>query len=484
MARRKSGSSIIFRLGVKRFFERLGLFLALDLLLCVLFAGAGLWVVETRAAGILDDAQSAEWTGAVELGGWSVRRSGALPGGQVPVRLPGPLSGLLPEQTEQAGRRLAWGSAGPWTDRLRGARYTLTLDPGETGRERYIVLTAEIGPALWAAWVCLVIILCWQGLSLLDACIGASRTYSRILRPLWELTETTRALSAGEKLTPEELQKLSSALDSITAGHLDARIPTGKLNAELRPLAQAVNQMLERVDEAYRSQMRFVSDASHELRTPIAVIQGYADLLSRWGTGDPETMRESIAAIRSEAAAMKEMVEQLLFLARGDNDSMHMELENVSLAAIASEVQREIEMIDQAHVFVSDLQGDGVVYADAGLMKQLLRVLVDNSVKYTPPGGRIALALRQEENIVRLSVQDEGCGIAPDELPRIFDRFYRADRSRARDTGGSGLGLSIARWIVEKHGGWLEVASSVGIGTRMTVCLPAADAAVQPQAAE
>ncbi|HIU43820.1 MAG TPA: HAMP domain-containing protein [Candidatus Ventrousia excrementavium] len=471
MARRKSGSSIIFRLGVERFLERLSLFLALDLLLCVLFAGAGLWVVETRAAGILADAQSAEWTGAVELGGWSVQKRSAADGAQPP---PEWLQGLLPEESEQAGRRLSWGVSPSLAQRLRGARYTLTLDTGETGRERYIVLTAEIGPVLWAAWVCLVIILCWQGLSLLGACIGASRTYSRILRPLWELTETTRALSAGEKLTPEELQKLSSALDSITAGHLDARIPTAKLNAELRPLAQAVNQMLERVDDAYRSQMRFVSDASHELRTPIAVIQGYADLLSRWGTEDPATMRESITAIRSEAAAMKEMVEQLLFLARGDNDSMHLELENVSLAAIASEVQREIEMIDQTHVFVSDLVGDGIVYADAGLMKQLLRVLVDNSVKYTPAGGRVTLTLRQEENTVRLSVQDEGCGIAPDELPRVFDRFYRADRSRTRDTGGSGLGLSIAKWIVEKHGGWFEVTSSVGIGTRMTVCLPAA----------
>ena len=205
MARRKSGSSIIFRLGVERFLERLSLFLALDLLLCVLFAGAGLWVVETRAAGILADAQSAEWTGAVELGGWSVQKRSAADGAQPP---PEWLQGLLPEESEQAGRRLSWGASPSLAQRLRGARYTLTLDTGETGRERYIVLTAEIGPVLWAAWVCLVIILCWQGLSLLGACIGASRTYSRILRPLWELTETTRALSAGEKLTPEELQKV------------------------------------------------------------------------------------------------------------------------------------------------------------------------------------------------------------------------------------------------------------------------------------
>ena len=100
--------------------------------------------------------------------------------------------------------------------------------------------------------------------------------------------------------------------------------------------------------------------------------------------------------------------------------------------------------------------------------------LSQTAVRCRSAGGRVTLTLRQEENTVRLSVQDEGCGIAPDELPRVFDRFYRADRSRTRDTGGSGLGLSIAKWIVEKHGGWFEVTSSVGIGTRMTVCLPAA----------
>lgn len=465
MARRKSGSSIIFRLGAQRFLERLSLFLALDLLLCLLFAAGGLWTMEKRAADILTDAQSDSWSGPSALGGWTVRKQARASGYQ-----PSPdwLQVLMPEETASAQRRFSLGAG----NALHSAVCTWTLDTGQAGAGRYIVATAEVGPALQAAWVCLMILLCWQGVSLLGACLSASRTYSRILRPLWELTETTRALSSGEKLTPEELQKLSSALDSITAGHLDARIPTAKLNAELRPLAQAVNQMLERIDEAYRSQMRFVSDASHELRTPIAVIQGYADLLSRWGTEDPGTMRESITAIRSEAAAMKEMVEQLLFLARGDNDSMHLELENVSLAAIAAEVQREVEMIDQAHVFAANLQDDGVVWADAGLMKQLLRILVDNSTKYTPGGGRITLSVRRQDGTVRLSVQDEGCGIAPEELPHVFDRFYRADRSRARDTGGSGLGLAIARWIVEKHGGWFEVTSSRGIGSLFTACLP------------
>ncbi len=472
MARRKSGSSIVFRLGLQRFWERLRSFVALDIVLCALVLAGGAFYIEERAADMLGAALADNWSGRTELAGWRLETRGSLPRGRL---LHEEARGLWPDETAEAWRSVDVNpAAATFEERLTSVAYAISVDTGRTGRERYLTVTAEIGPALWKVWTGLVLVLCWQGLSLLGLCFSAPRKFSRILRPLWELTETTRALSSGEKLTPEELQKLSSALDSITAGHLDARIPTAKLNAELRPLAQAVNQMLARIDEAYRSQMRFVSDASHELRTPIAVIQGYADLLSRWGTEDPETMRESIAAIRSEAAAMKEMVEQLLFLARGDNESMHIELETVSLAAIASEVQREHELIDKTHLFSADLQGDGIVYADAGLMKQLLRVLVDNSVKYTPAGGRIALALRQDGDIVRLSVQDEGNGIAPDELPRVFDRFYRADRSRARDTGGSGLGLAIAKWIVEKHSGWFEVQSSPGIGSRFTVCLPRA----------
>ncbi len=470
MARRESGSSIVFRLTLHLFGQRLRSFIAFDLFLCLLACAGGLVYVERQAAAIVADANDA--LDGVRLGAWSVERRAVRPDGHA-VR--GAMQALLPDETAGAWRSIDWDGEQPaLRDRVRSAAYTLSIETDKSGAGRYLVVTAAVGPALWGACVGLLIILLWQGFALLGTCFGSGRRFSRILSPLWELTETTRALSTGGRLGPEELQKLAGALDSITASHLDARIPAGKVNAELRPLAQAINQMLERIDEAYRSQMRFVSDASHELRTPIAVIQGYADLLTRWGTEDPETLRESIAAIRSEAAAMKEMVEQLLFLARGDNDSMHLEMERVSLAAVAAEVQREIEMIDKAHLFSADLRGDGVVTADAGLMKQLLRILVDNSVKYTPSGGEIAIVLRQEGEEIRLTVQDEGSGIPADELPHIFDRFYRADRSRTRDTGGTGLGLAIAKWIVEKHRGWFEVTSSPGIGTRMTVCLPAA----------
>ena len=218
--------------------------------------------------------------------------------------------------------------------------------------------------------------------------------------------------------------------------------------------------------------MRFVSDASHELRTPIAVIQGYANLLNRWGKDDPATRQEAIDAIRQEADSMKELVEQLLFLARGDNDSMHIEMETFDLTEVAAEVLKETGMIDQTHTFSARWEGAVPVCADVGLTKQALRILVDNSIKYTPAGGHITLSAALRDGMARLSVQDEGQGIDAGSLPHVFDRFYRADKARTRDDSGYGLGLAIAHAIAEEHGGNLAAASDDERGTTFTLTLP------------
>jgi signal transduction histidine kinase len=240
---------------------------------------------------------------------------------------------------------------------------------------------------------------------------------------------------------------------------------------------------MDRVNQAYSAQMRFVSDASHELRTPIAVIQGYASLLDRWGKSDPEALQESIDAIRSEAQAMERLVEQLLFLARGDNDSQPVKMEQIDLTDLAGEVLREEEMIHPERTFLPRWGEDPVsIHADPGLMKQVLRILMDNSLKYSPEESRVYLRVSRTGNYIRVTVQDEGMGIPPEGIPHIFERFYRTDQSRDRKTGGTGLGLSIAKWIVERHSGWFEVVSRLDVGTRITAVLPAANAGqtIQP----
>ena len=316
-----------------------------------------------------------------------------------------------------------------------------------------------------------ILMIC-QLVSLLSTLFKNAGTINKTLRPIQELAAAAAKLNTASGMSPEELSVLADKLDEINATHLDTRISVSGTQKELRELAQAINAMLDRINEAYRSQMRFVSDASHELRTPIAVVQGYANLLDRWGKDDPAIRQEAIDAIRQEADSMKELVEQLLFLARGDNDSMRIEMEDFDLTALAAEVLRETEMIDQTHIFLARWDGAVPVRADAGLIKQALRVLVDNSIKYSPEGGRILLSVRADGGAARMSVQDEGQGIGAESLPHIFDRFFRTDESRARQTGGTGLGLAIAKWIADRHGGWFEVLSREGVGTRITMVLP------------
>ena len=253
-------------------------------------------------------------------------------------------------------------------------------------------------------------------------------------------------------------------------------------SASVKRNTATFNDMLAKIDAAYTAQKRFVSDASHELRTPIAVIQGYANLLLRWGASDPATLDESINAIKSEADGMKLMVNQLLFLARGDNESMQVDRQAISLTEIVNEVVREARVIAEdletgkdipAHVIEDKVSPGVMICGDAGLIKQLTRILMDNSIKYSAPDGIIRIALTADGfGRALMSVSDEGCGIPPEILPHIFDRFVRADESRSRSAGGAGLGLSIAKWIVEQHGGRIDVISSPGIGSRFTVDLP------------
>ena len=177
--------------------------------------------------------------------------------------------------------------------------------------------------------------------------------------------------------------------------------------------------------------------------------------------------------------SMKELVEQLLFLARGDNETIQLHKQNFDSCDIVDEIVSETQMIDQNHIFEMNLNRPALINADKQLFKQAIRILVDNSIKYTPTGEKIIIRIVSEESAVSITVQDSGIGIAPEELSDIFERFYRSDESRARKTGGSGLGLSIAKWIIERHGGYFEVWSRVDIGTRITVDIPKTDTTVR-----
>ena len=289
------------------------------------------------------------------------------------------------------------------------------------------------------------------------------------LRPLQEFADAALKLSEMDGETAQRYQKLENAIDMLSPAEDDQKLATG--DAELVGLETAVNKLMTRMRDSYRQQARFVSDASHELRTPIAVIKGYADLLDRWGKTDEKILDESIQAIRSESENMQHLVEQLLFLARGDSGRTTLNVTDFDITEMMKEVCEESAMIDQTHTYLFEGAGPVPARGDVSLIKQAARILIENASKYTPEGGEIKLRSLMSEGHPAFSVQDSGIGISESDIPHIFDRFYRADDSRSKQTGGSGLGLAIAKWIVERHGGRFEVISRKDIGTRITVIL-------------
>ncbi len=268
------------------------------------------------------------------------------------------------------------------------------------------------------------------------------------------------------------ISEITDAAAALSANNLSNRINIAGTKNELKDLATVINNMLDRIERSYNSQKQFVSDASHELRTPIAVIQGYTSMLERWGKTDKEVLDEAIVAISQETAAMKELVERLLFLARHDKKTLMLEMEIFDPAEIMSAVLRDARLLSSAHTFALAPLQHCLVNGDKGMLKQLMRILVDNAIKYTPAGGSITLGMQKAGNECILSVKDTGQGMSAEELPRIFDRFYRSEKARVAQSSGHGLGLSIARIIVVAHGGRMTVRSKEGAGTTFRVILP------------
>lgn len=268
------------------------------------------------------------------------------------------------------------------------------------------------------------------------------------------------------------IDRITKTAQSISINHLDRRIEVSQTDDELSRLAKTFNEMIDRLKQSFEKQNQFVSDASHELRTPISVIQGYIGLIDRWGKEDRSVLQESIDAIKNETAGMTELIEKLLFLARGDSGSQKLQKTEFSLKELIDEVGRESQLISQEHTIQYGATEDVSILADRKMLKQMLRALIDNSIKFTPPGGTIFVQAIKNENAVNITIKDTGIGIPQDEVSRIFNRFYRVDKARAKETGGSGLGLSIVKWIVDAHNGSIKAESTIGEGTSITAEFP------------
>ncbi len=264
------------------------------------------------------------------------------------------------------------------------------------------------------------------------------------------------------------IKDMTDQVKDINGASLN-RLDTNVAKDELKDLALTFNAMLDRLELYMNQQKQFVSDASHELRTPIAIIQGYTEMLERWGKDDPAILEESINSLSQETANMKELLEKLLFLSRSDKKTLKFTMEPFDLSALCYEVIKETGFIDDEHDIIPKITENIMLCGDRGLIKELIRILMDNALKYTPEGGTITLGCTSSKQNIILSIQDTGIGISHEHIPHLFERFYRIDEARNKSTGGTGLGLAIASQIVNVHGAQISVTSEPDQGTTFLV---------------
>ncbi|MDD2413681.1 MAG: HAMP domain-containing sensor histidine kinase [Eubacteriaceae bacterium] len=273
----------------------------------------------------------------------------------------------------------------------------------------------------------------------------------------------------GTKQTLKPLINIADTAKEITDKNLNIRIQETGNNDEIDDLIQSLNQMISQLEKAFDIQKQFVSDASHELRIPLTIMQGYLDILVHWGSNDSNMRQEAIDSISNEVDNMKTMVNSLLMLTRLENRYYSETLEPINLSIIINKCFEECRIIDTHHCYKKRIEPNCIILGNRGLVLQALRGVLDNSIKYTPTNKEIALICFKEQSMIQLKISDKGIGISRDELEKVTHRFYRVSDDRSKETGGNGLGLSIVESIVSLHQGTLKIESQLNKGT--TVCL-------------
>jgi len=365
-------------------------------------------------------------------------RSASLENDAVPIHLPAavPAKGLV-EDRQVAGTSLRFLSR---SVTVLGKPYTVQV----------AVPTHELVEGLtgfkWALMLLVPVVL-------IAATAGGWWMSRRALQPVDQVTATARSI--GEQ-------------------SLGNRLPVPNTEDELQRLSETLNQMLDRIEGAFRRVTQFTADASHELRTPVALIRTTSEIALRKHRSDAE-YRQALDEVHAESVRTTGLIENLLTLARADAGKETLDRTPVDLASLVLEVSGQAEKLArQKGITLACQAPEGIppINGDRGTLRRLFFILLDNAVKYTPPGGQIQVGINQNPANVTVEVRDAGIGISQQDLPHIFERFNRSDKSRNRDSGGAGLGLSLAKWIVEAHGGFMEVESAVDRGSTFKVSLP------------
>lgn len=270
----------------------------------------------------------------------------------------------------------------------------------------------------------------------------------------------------------QPIKNMSATANRLTVNNLHSeRLNVAGTKNELKELAGTINSMLDRIELSYESQKQFVSDASHELRTPIAVVQGYANMLDRWGSKNEEVLQESIDAITNEAKSMQDLVEKLLFLSRHDKKTLKLVKTRFNMREVVEEMVKETKMVAKERNISALALEDVIVYGDQQALKQAVRIFIDNAIKYSNTGDSIYISCKNDKGACIVSVEDTGIGMRKEDISKIFERFYRVDDVRNGGISGHGLGLSIAKLIVLKHTGTIKVRSKFKEGSSFSIIL-------------
>jgi heavy metal sensor kinase len=312
-------------------------------------------------------------------------------------------------------------------------------------------VTRSLRDTDFALRLLLYVLLGGGAIVLLTAARGGAWLTRAAFRPIDEVTRTAQSI--------------------VRAEDLSRRVPVPSAPDELQRLTITVNDLLARLEGLFSAQRRFVADVSHELRTPLAAMQGNLEVLDRGAVRDPELLAESLADMRREVARLIRMANDLLLLAQSEA-GVQLRDEPIELDTLLLEVHRELRPLAGDVQLRLGNEDQITVQGDRDRIKQALLNLGINALQHTPPGGMVTLALARQDGFATLSVTDSGHGISAADLPYIFDRFYRADRSRSRQQGGAGLGLAIVKWVAEAHSGRVEVASTLGAGSEFSLWLP------------
>ncbi len=327
-------------------------------------------------------------------------------------------------------------------------RYTVN----ESGSKYIIQITKDLSEEDYFIFILVKFLIITNIAGLIIAVAIGFLISRRVLSPITRVTDTALHISAKE---------------------LTARIPDTGPEDELKKLALAFNSMLDRLDDSFKRQNRFVSDASHELKTPLSIINGYVGILSRWGKDDPRVLSESLDAIKSETGRMASLIDKLLFLAKNEDGVSNFKKESLDLGLLLYGIKKDAAILFPGRKFKFKMGKRCMISGNNDILRQMFLVFLDNAGKYSNKNGSVIFSLAKEKENIFVTIEDEGPGIEEEKLKYIFDRFYRLDDARDKVSGGAGLGLSIAKEIIEFHGGSVKVESRKGRNTIFTLYFPA-----------